>query len=298
MTGQTIGRYEVERELGRGAMGAVFLCRDPYMGRRVAVKLMAADLLADAQFAKRFQREAQIVAALEHPCIVPVYDFGTEQDTPFIVMRHMSAGALDKYITQDPLPVTDAAQIVERVADALDEAHRRGIVHRDLKPGNILLDRQGQAYLGDFGLARLAAVTRSSLGQNYMVGTPAYMSPEQVMGDDPGPLSDNYALGVLLFELLSGRLPFEADNFMVMFRKHVDEPVPDLCALNPKLSPEVGAIVRRAMAKKPAERFASAGALADALSEAGRGVLSRRARKQWMKGEIDDKLEELQSEAD
>lgn len=288
-----IGRYEVQKELGRGAMGVVYLARDPYMTRLVAVKVMAQEYANDSQFIQRFLAEAQAIANLEHAYIVPVYDFGAHQNQPFLVMRYMSAGSLQKYVTADPFQLSDVAQIMERLADALDEAHERGIVHRDVKPGNILLDHRGGVFLCDFGLAKFAGGTHPGLGDMYLVGTPEYMSPEQVMGDETTPRSDIYALGAILYELLSGRLPFYDNRPMYLVMKHVNEPVPNILQLNPNLPEGVNDVIQRAMAKKPADRYASAGEFSEALTKAARGVVSRRARKRWMRDDIDQKLKRV-----
>ncbi len=293
MPSDKIGRYLLERELGKGAMGTVFLARDPYTTRWVAVKLMAKELSADPAFIQRFVAEAQMVATLEHAFIVPVYDFGNHISQPFIVMRYMVAGSLQKYLTAEPFPLSDVANIMERMCDALATAHERGIIHRDVKPGNILLDNHGDAYLADFGLAKFTAGSQSGLGDMYLVGTPEYMSPEQVMGDPTDLRSDVYSLGVILFELLAGRLPFFDTRPMYLVMKHVNEPVPDILQHNPNLPPAVRDVVNTALAKSPADRYATTNELAEALLKAGRGLPSRRARKRWMSDDFHRKLSKL-----
>lgn len=288
-----IGRYEVVRELGAGAMGVVYLSHDPYMMRKVAIKVMAQEFVSDPAFVKRFWREATVIAALEHAYIVPVYDFGVEHSVPYIVMRFMPSGALDRYLTPDPLPASDVVNIVERLCHALDEAHEQNVVHRDLKPGNILLDKYGQAFLADFGLAKIAEGSQSSLGKKYIVGTPAYMSPEQALGEKVDLRSDVYAMGVIAFQLLTGRLPFDHANPMRLLMLHVDAPVLDMLTLNPQLPPAIKMAIEKALAKKPQERFETAGKFTEALTSAGRGIPSRRARKRWMKDELDKKLDSL-----
>jgi serine/threonine protein kinase len=293
MTTDKIGRYIVDRDLGRGSMGQVYLARDPYTTRWVAVKLMAPEFSADTQFIQRFVAEAQMVATLEHAYIVPVYDFGNYNNQPYIVMRYMAAGALNRYLTADPFPLSDVASIMERMCDALTTAHERGIVHRDVKPGNILLDQHGDAYLADFGLAKFAAGSQEGLGDLYLVGTPEYMSPEQVMGDTTDHRSDVYSLGVILFELLAGRLPFYDSRPMYLVMKHVNEAVPDVIQYNADLPFTVRDVVNTAMAKSPADRYSSATEFADALLKAGRGLASRRARKRWMSDDFAKKLSKL-----
>jgi serine/threonine-protein kinase len=274
-------------------MGVVYLARDPYMTRLVAVKVMAQEYASDPQFIQRFLAEAQAIANLEHAYIVPVYDFGAHQGQPFLVMRYLSAGALQKYVTADPFQISDVAQIMERLCDALDEAHERGIIHRDVKPGNILLDHRGGAFLCDFGLAKFAGGSHPGMSDMYLVGTPEYMSPEQVMGDEATARSDVYSLGAILFELLSGRLPFYDNRPMYLVMKHVNEPVPDILKLNADLPEAVNDVIQRAMAKKPSDRFASAGEFSEALTKSARGMVSRRARKRWMRDDIDQKLKKV-----
>jgi serine/threonine protein kinase len=290
---EKIGRYIIDRELGRGAMGHVYLARDPYTTRWVAVKLMAPEFSADTQFVQRFVAEAQMVATLEHAYIVPVYDFGSHNNQPYIVMRNMAAGSLHKYLTADPFPLSDVAPILERMCDALATAHERGIVHRDVKPGNILLDNHGDAYLADFGLAKFAAGSQEGLGDLYLVGTPEYMSPEQVMGDATDHRSDVYSLGVILYELLAGRLPFFDTRPMYLVMKHVNEPVPDVMQYNADLPYTVRDVINTALAKAPSDRYATANEFSDALLKAGRGLVSRRARKRWMSDDFAKKLSKL-----
>jgi serine/threonine-protein kinase len=234
-----------------------------------------------------------MVATLEHAYIVPVYDFGNYNNQPYIVMRYMAAGALNRYLTADPFPLSDVAGIMERMCDALTTAHERGIVHRDVKPGNILLDQHGDAYLADFGLAKFAAGSQEGLGDLYLVGTPEYMSPEQVMGDPTDHRSDVYSLGVILFELLAGRLPFYDSRPMYLVMKHVNEAVPDIVKYNADLPFTVRDVVNTAMAKSPTDRYSSATEFADALLKAGRGLASRRARKRWMSDDFAKKLSKL-----
>ena len=171
-----IGRYEIERELGRGGMAVVLLARDPAMKRQVAVKVLPRQFTFDPQFRARFQREAEVIAALEHPAIVPIYDFGEYDDQPYIVMRYMPGGSLADRLKRGALPLAEAARIFTRLASALDEAHARGIIHRDLKPGNILFDQRGDPYISDFGIAKLAETSTTFTG-SAIIGTPAYMSP-------------------------------------------------------------------------------------------------------------------------
>jgi len=195
MSVQKIGRYEVERTLGRGGMAVVYLAFDPYIKRQVAVKLLSRQLTADPLFRARFQKEAQVIAVLESPTIVPIYDFGEHEEQPYIVMAYMPGGTLRRRLADGPLEAGQLVQIIERVTQALDTAHAQNIIHRDLKPGNILFNAQGEALLSDFGIAKVieAAATQTGSG---IIGTPAYMSPEQASGvKDLDSRSDVYRWG-------------------------------------------------------------------------------------------------------
>ena len=266
MATQKIGRYEVLNELGQGGMAIVFLARDPFMNRQVAIKVLPRQFTFDPQFRARFKREAEAIASLEHPAIVPVYDYGEADEQPFIVMRYMPGGTLSDKIGK-PEARTGLVHILQRVGQALDEAHSRGIIHRDLKPSNVLFDAWGEAYLSDFGIAKLAESTGTYSG-SMMLGTPAYMSPEQARGERTiDGRSDIYALGVMLFELLTGRKPYEADTPMGMAVKHVTEPVPSILAAKPDLPEVYETIINKALAKDRDARYQKAVDLAAAVSE-------------------------------
>jgi serine/threonine-protein kinase len=261
-----IGRYEIKSELGRGGMASVYLAYDPAFKREVAVKVLPREFLHDPAFRTRFEREAQIIGTLEHPAIVPVYDFGEDNGQPYIVMRYMAGGSLSDRIKRGPLSLSETARILRRIGPALDEAHRRGIIHRDLKPGNILFDQYDEAYLSDFGIAKLAE-SGSTLTGSGVIGTPAYMSPEQASGEpDIDARSDIYSLGAIVFEMLSGMLPYHADTPMGMVVKHITEPVPHIRELRGELPPACDAVIARAMAKDRSERYQTASELADALA--------------------------------
>ncbi len=276
MTPHTIGRYQIEQELGRGGMAVVYLARDTFIKRPVAIKMLPRQFTFDPQFRARFQREAEIVAALEHPFIVPLYDFGEHDDQPFLVMQLMTGGALTDRLKSGPLPLPETAAITRRIATALDQAHAQGIIHRDLKPGNILFDQYGAAYLADFGIARLAEGSHTLTGAQGLVGTPAYMSPEQVHGDEAlDGRSDGYALGVIVFQMLTGQVPYQADTPLKLMFKHVTEPVPDILAVRPDLPAGCDALIQRALAKKPADRFATTGQLATALAALATAAAAR-----------------------
>lgn len=266
MSAQKIGRYLVERELGRGGMAVVYLAHDPAVKRRVALKVLPRQFMFDPQFRLRFQREAETIAALEHPHIVPIYDFGEHEDQPYIVMRLLSGGSLLDRLQAGPLSLSGAAEILGQIGGALDYAHARGVVHRDLKPSNILFDERGAAFLSDFGIAKILEATAGLTGTG-LVGTPAYMSPEQARGDAQiDGRSDIYALGCIAFEMLTGKPPYQADTPLGLAVKHMTEPVPHIRELKADLPPGCQTVIARSMAKDRADRYPTAHSLAAAVA--------------------------------
>ena len=266
MTVSTIGRYEVEKEIAQGGMGVIFLARDPYIQRQVVVKVLMYSKTMEDVYREFFQQEAELIAALEHPCIVPIYDFGWHGEQPYIVMRHMSGGSLDDHLKQGELKLTDMAHIIKRVAEALDAAHARNIIHRDVKPSNVLFDSTGESFLSDFGIAKSQKVSDDD-GEEYLVGTPAFMSPEQIKGDRLDGRSDVYALGVVLYRLLTGQLPFSSTSTTGLINAHIEHPVPDIRLIKSNLPAVWQEVVGKAMAKKPADRYATAGDFARDVNE-------------------------------
>jgi len=271
MPPQKIGRYEVIAELGRGGMATVYRAHDPSFDREVAVKVLPREFLHDPQFLGRFQREVKTIAQLEHPAIVPVYDVGEDDGMPFFVMRIMTGGSLSDWLKQGAFSVEDTARIIERLAKALAYAHKKGIVHRDLKPGNVLFDSNGDPFISDFGVAKLVESASSMTGSG-IIGTPAYMSPEQAQSGQVDGRSDIYALGAIVYEMLTGFQPYRADTPMGVVVKHITEPVPEILRDNPTLSPEVDQVIKKAMSKNPDERYSTAIELAKALNKAAFGV--------------------------
>ncbi|MBE0670221.1 MAG: serine/threonine protein kinase [Anaerolineales bacterium] len=260
-----IGRYEVEAELTQGGMGVIFLAKDPYIQRQVVVKVLMYKHTLDDVYREFFQREAEVIAALEHPCIVPIYDFGWHGKQPYIVMRYMSGGSLDDKLQKGEIKLTEMAHILKRVSEALDAAHARNIIHRDVKPSNILFDSTGEAFLSDFGIAKSKAIADDE--GEWLVGTPAYMSPEQVKGDKVDGRSDIYALGVTLYRLLSGKLPFASDSTTALINMHVDLPIPDIRQVKSNVPAVWQEVVAKAMAKGPNDRYPTASDFARDVGE-------------------------------
>ena len=268
--GATFGPYRIVGPLGRGGMATVYRARDLSLERDVALKVLPAEFLHDAAFAERFKQEARVAARLEHPHIVPVHGFGIEQGAPWMAMRLITGGSLADRVRRGPLAPGALAALLRDVAGALDYAHDRGVVHRDVKPANVLLDEGGRAYLADFGIARMlegsAVVTTTGMIQ----GTPSYMAPEQAMGEKVDRLADVYALGMVAFECLTGRVPYTGTTPVAVLMKHVQEPVPE--PSEAEVARPLAAVLRRGLAKAKTDRWPSAGAFANALSEAAAGV--------------------------
>lgn len=262
-----IGRYEVKRELGRGGMATVYLAYDPSFDREVALKLLPKEFLHDPNFNARFQREIKVIAALEHPSIVPVYDLGQYDGAPYYVMRYMPGGSLSQRIAQGEFDLREAARITQKLASAMAYAHRKGIVHRDLKPDNILFDSDDMPYISDFGVASIATSSGSLTG-DAAIGTPAYMSPEQAQGDKADNRADIYSLGVIVYEMLTGTQPYKADTPMAVALKHITERVPEILAFKPDLPHEIDIMIKTAMAKNKENRYATVIDMAKAFSDA------------------------------
>src|SRR5215217_2975082 len=267
------GRYTLSKLLGAGGMAEVFLANDRILGRDLALKILREDYAKDADFASRFQREAVSAAALNPPHVVQVYDQGRSEDGRlYIAMEHVPGGNLKDLITRrGALEPAEAARLASQVAEALGTAHERGIVHRDVKPQNVLIDEAGEAKVADFGIA-LAASTDPTSGTNRMFGTASYMSPEQAMGERVGPQSDLYSLGVLLYEMLTETVPFEAEGPLATAMKHVtEEPVPPR-KRSPHVSEAMDAVVMGLLAKNPENRYGSVAEVVEDLRRSLEGV--------------------------
>ncbi len=276
LAGTQFGGYQLLEEIGRGGMAVVYRAVQISMSRPVAVKVLPRQFIHDKTFRERFKRGASIVAKLEHRAIGPVYDYGEENETPYIVMRYMDAGSVDDLLDRGPLPPEQVERIARQVGAALDYAHSKGVLHRDLKPSNILLDREGDAYLTDFGIARMTG--SSTITTSGVVGTPSYMSPEQAQGLKLDGRSDVYGLAVVLYEMLSGRRPYESDTPYSVAVMHVTAPIPSIRDVNPAISPAIDRVLQKGLEKNRERRYQTATALAMALSAAIRGEESDPSR--------------------
>ena len=265
-------RYEISGLLGSGGMAKVYLAHDEVLGRDVALKVLREQYAENEEFVERFRREAQAAASLTHPNIVAIYDRGrSEEGSYYIVMEYVPGGTLkDRILREGPMDPNRAAEFAAQVASALGVAHERGVIHRDVKPQNVLLTASGDAKVTDFGIAR-AASEASISGASVILGTVSYMSPEQAMGKSVGPASDLYSLGVVLHEMLSGKVPFEAETPMAVSMKHVNEPAPSLEATNPGIPEGLDAIRKKLLAKDPERRYADASQVVEDLRRVRRG---------------------------
>jgi serine/threonine protein kinase len=269
LEGQTLGQYRVIAQMGQGGMATVYKAYHPRLDRFVAIKMMHQAFLEDKNFLARFEREAQIVARLDHPHIVPVFDFADFEGRPYLVMKYVEGRTLKGVLEDRPLALSDILNIMPPIADALDYAHRQGVLHRDIKPSNIIIDVNGTPYLTDFGLARMAQLGESTLSHDMLLGTPHYISPEQAMGSrELDNRTDLYSLGVVLYELVVGRVPFSADTPFAIIHDHIYRPLPEPAKVNPEITPEVSAVLQKALAKSPADRYETAAEMVAAFASA------------------------------
>jgi WD40 repeat protein/serine/threonine protein kinase len=275
LKGEPLRGYRLLEQVGEGAFGIVYRAIQPQIGREVAIKAVPPELANHPDFVRRFEREAQIVARLEHPHIVPLYDYWREPDAAYLVMRFLRGGSLEELLRTGPLEPARVAAILDQIAGALAAAHRQGIVHRDVKPGNVLLDEEGNAYLTDFGVALDAGSPERSSG-TMMRGTPAYLSPEQIRLDPASPQSDVYALGIVAYEMLTGAHPFPETSLAALLDHHMADALPSVRDVRPELPPAVDRAIARATAKDTENRFPDALELAAAFRAALEGALEVR----------------------
>jgi serine/threonine protein kinase len=269
LVGQRLGKFEILAVLGKGGMATVYRARQTDLKREVAIKVMKASLAESEDFLVRFRREAELVARLEHPNIITIYDYGQEGETVYIAMRLLPGGSLsDRLRKHGALAPQETLRITKQIASALALAHARGIIHRDLKPQNVLFDSADNAVLTDFGIAKVDSSSTQLTGTGIAIGTPSYMSPEQWRGEPVDLRIDIYALGLMIFEMLSGQLPFIGDTPASLMFKHLTEPPPRLTRLRKDLPVQVEAVIFRALAKNREERYGSAQELAEDLEAA------------------------------
>ncbi|MDX1995560.1 MAG: protein kinase [bacterium] len=274
LIGKSFGQYEITATLGKGGMATVYRATQTSMHRDVAIKIMSPELSGSEEFISRFEREAQFFAALQHPHILPVIDFGESGENIFIVMRLVEGGSLDERLRKGPLSLAQTVRMVGQIGSALTFAHNKGVVHRDLKPNNVLLDEYDNCYLTDFGLAKMAQGTTRLTRTDAIMGTPTYMAPEQWTGQDVDARTDIYALGVMTYEMITGRLPFEGDTSYVLMYKHMNEAPIAPSQHRENLPYAVEDVLLRALAKEPGDRFQSAEAMANALRDAVEGRIA------------------------
>ena len=260
--GQTLGgRYKIEALLGQGGMSAVYKAFDPNLKRVVAVKLVHSHLSADQEFVKRFEEEASVVASLRHPNIVQVYDFNTDQGINYMVMEFVPGETLQERLkrlndSNRRMSLEEALKITIDICEALSYAHKRGMVHRDIKPANIMLDVNNQAILMDFGIVKIIGGQMHTV-TGAVMGTARYMPPEVVRSEPADQRSDIYALGITLYEMLSGKPPFEANSVMTVMMMHLNDPIPDIRPLRADLDPQLVPVLLKALAKDRNQRFSS-----------------------------------------
>ena len=270
LIGKTVGPYRILEQIGAGGMATVYKAYQPNMDRYVAIKVLPIQLSKDPEFTKRFEREARAIARLEHAHILPVHDYGDQEGITYIAMRYIKAGTLKDRMSAGRLSLEEINRLIGQIGGALDYAHRMGVIHRDVKPANVLMDDQGDTYLSDFGLARMMEPTQQITGSGVGLGTPAYMSPEQGQGIKVDHRSDIYSLGIILFEMLTGRVPYEAETPMAVVLKHITGDLPLPRTLNPNTPEAVERVILKALSKDPADRYQTAGEMVQALDAAVR----------------------------
>jgi len=287
LSGKTLGQYQVIKSIGQGGMAKIYLAYQPSIKREVAIKVLASDLQENASFVNRFAKEVEVIAHLQHPQIIPVYDFGKQDDELYIVMAYMRGLTLAERIDNAPkgLPDKETIRLMDLICEGLDYAHSKGVVHRDLKPNNILMDENNHPYIADFGLAKLSE-GKLELTNTMMTGTAAYMAPEIAQSGKSTKRADIYALGIILFEMLTGRLPFQGETPYKMLSAHINKPVPNIRKFRPDLPQAVQAVLEKTLAKNPVNRFDTAGQMI-ADFKAAMSTSSSRLNTGWLnRGQI------------
>lgn len=269
LVGQKLGQYVLTAVIGSGGMATVYRARQTSIGRDVAIKIIQPRLAPNPQFIKRFEREVKTIASMSHPHILKVFDYGQQDEQFYLVMELINGGSLSSLIRKGALGLEQTARLLSQVASALDYAHERGVIHRDLKPQNIMLTEQGDAILTDFGIARLISIEATALTHTgAIIGTPLYMAPEQWVGKAVDARSDVYALGISVYETLTGEVPYNSRTPASIMYAHLEGPLPNVRTLRGDLPPAIDTVLHRALAKRPEDRYQSAGEFAAAFSEA------------------------------
>jgi len=268
LIGTQLDHYFLLSRIGTGGSAVIYRAHDARDDRYVALKVLPRHFAENHELYRSFVREAQMAARLTHPHILPVYEYGEADGVPYIAMRLVDGGTLDSFVREGPLPLPFIARVLGDIAGALDYAHAEGVIHRDLKPDNILFDAEGTLYLGDFGVAHDGDNTGAQTNPADFTGTAAYASPEQCRGEPLTASADIYSLGVLLFEMLTGRRPFTGPTPLAVMYQHLGQPAPNPLLDRPDLPPMLADVMHNALAKEPATRYRSAGALSAALNRA------------------------------
>lgn len=268
LTGKQLGPYKLIKQMGEGGMATVYKAYQASMDRYVALKILPSHFANDPQFSQRFIQEAKVIANLEHPNILPVHDFGKSDNYTYLVMRLIEGGSLSDLMNGSPLPFSEINRVISQIGSALDYAHRHGVIHRDIKPANILIDKLGNCLLTDFGVAKIVEGSSHLTKTGGILGTPAYISPEQGMGQAIDHRTDIYSLGVILYQMVVGILPYNAETPMAVVIKHIHDPLPPPHLRFPTLPEAIEQVILKSLTKSPADRFDSAGTMVAALDKA------------------------------
>src|SRR5688572_27914556 len=288
LVNQVVKGYELQQVLGEGGFGAVYRAYQPLVKREVAIKVILPTYANHPEFVRRFETEAQIIAQLEHPYIVPLYDFWRDPSGAYLVMRMLRGGSLEEALKKGAWDTEAAARLLDQVASALSVAHQNNMIHGDIKPANILLDKEGNAYLSDFGLA--SSVQTGDSGESEVAGTPAYAAPEQIRRAPLGAYTDIYSLGLLLFEVLTGRQPFDANNVSGYVIAQLTQQTPSIREYQPDILPAVDEVIQTATAKEPEDRYPDVISFARAFRQA---LIEKRGGNGNVAIDLDDSIDEL-----